>query len=187
MKLIVGLGNPGEGYEFSRHNIGFWAIDQLAKAWGIKFHRKKAFESGIGEGDYKGVSVLLIKPLTYMNRSGEAVSKILESFKLSPQDVLVILDDIFLPLGVSRFRLTGSSGGHKGLQSIIDVCGTKEVHRLRLGVGLPKDRAQTWADHVLGPFERDELEMARQMVEEARDIVAVYITRGFEIARKRFE
>lgn len=183
--MIVGLGNPGERYEFSRHNIGFWVVDHLAKEWGIDFHRRKNFESAVGEGACKGHSVLLVKPLTYMNKSGEGVDKILQSFKLSPQDVLVILDDIFLPLGGLRLRIKGSSGGHKGLQSIIDVCGVQGIPRLRLGVGLPKDKAKTWADHVLCPFERDELELAHEVVKDAAEVVAAYIAEGFEIAQKR--
>ena len=184
LRLIVGLGNPGDRYQFSRHNIGFWVLDELAKKWQLSFHRERASASLMCKGTLEEMPFLLVKPLTYMNNSGEAVLKFLKSFELSPQETLVILDDIFLPLGVLRFRSKGSSGGHNGLQSILKACNSPEIPRLRLGVGLPEDKTQGWVDHVLDPFSRDELEQVRKMVQGALDVVGVFVSDGATGAQK---
>jgi PTH1 family peptidyl-tRNA hydrolase len=184
LRLIVGLGNPGDRYQFSRHNIGFWVLDELAKKWQLSFRHERASASLMCKGNLEEVPFLLVKPLTYMNNSGEAVLKFLKSFELSPQETLVILDDIFLPLGVLRFRPKGSSGGHNGLQSILKACNSTEIPRLRLGVGLPEDKTQGWVDHVLDPFSRDELEQVRKMVQVALDVVDAFVSDGAAEAQK---
>lgn len=184
MRLVVGLGNPGDQYQFSRHNVGFWVLDECAKRHGLSFHRDRTLDSLVCKGASLEGPFLLVKPLTYMNRSGEAVLKLLKSFKLSPQETLVILDDIFLSLGVLRFRPRGSSGGHNGLRSILEACASTEIPRLRLGVGLPQDKSQGWVDHVLDPFSRDELEQVREMVKFSLDVIDVFLSNGPEEAQK---
>ncbi|MFH1088379.1 MAG: aminoacyl-tRNA hydrolase [Patescibacteria group bacterium] len=133
MKLIVGLGNPGSKYARTRHNIGFMVIDELAKKLDLKFIANKSYI-----GDWaKNESVELIKPQTFMNNSGSSVSKIVQKHNLLPQDILIIMDDIDIELGKLRYRTEGSSGGHKGMQSIIDALGTNEFARLKIGIGRP--------------------------------------------------
>ncbi|MBI1871067.1 MAG: aminoacyl-tRNA hydrolase [Chlamydiae bacterium] len=178
MKLIIGLGNPGEKYQYTRHNIGFWLLEELAKDWKIHFHRKMDCESLLAEGKIGEKSFILAKPLTYMNNSGRAAEKLLQSFGLSHQDTLVILDDVFLKLGMLRFRLQGSSGGHKGLASILSMCQSNEFPRLRLGVGLPQEEGKDYADYVLSPFELEELEETRRMIETAQTCVSIFISQG---------
>jgi PTH1 family peptidyl-tRNA hydrolase len=184
LRFVVGLGNPGDRYQFSRHNIGFWVLDEYAKKCGLSFHRDRISESLVCEKTASEAPVLLIKPLTYMNRSGEAVLKLLKSFKLSPQETLVILDDIFLGLGVLRFRLKGSAGGHNGLRSILEACASTDIPRLRIGVGLPQDKSQGWVDHVLDPFSRDELEQVRETVGLTLGLVNAFVSKGAIEAQK---
>jgi PTH1 family peptidyl-tRNA hydrolase len=123
VKLVVGLGNPGKEYEKTRHNVGWWVLDEVSKELGISFSREK-FNSLYGETKLNGEKVFFLKPLTYMNRSGESVSRFARFFKIEPKDILVIYDDLDLPLGKVRLRLKGSSGGHRGVQSVIESLGT---------------------------------------------------------------
>ena len=184
MKLVVGLGNPGERYEHSRHNIGFSTVETLAKDLGAHFRHQREFESLVAEGRLLGEPYLLVKPLTYMNQSGRAVSKIVRYFELSLDETLVILDDIFLKIGLLRFRQKGSSGGQKGLQSILDSCESPGIPRLRMGVGLPQDQGRGWVEHVLSSFPRDQLEQVRSMIHEGAAFSQVFISKDSEEARK---
>lgn len=184
MKLVVGLGNPGERYEHSRHNIGFSTVEALAKDLGARFRHQREFESLVAEGRLLEEPYLLVKPLTYMNQSGRAVSKIVRYFELSLDETLVILDDIFLKIGLLRFRQRGSSGGQKGLQSILDSCESAGIPRLRMGVGLPEDQDRGWVEHVLSSFPRDQLEQVRSMIYEGAAFSQVFISKGSEEAQK---
>lgn len=150
MKLIVGLGNPGSRYSNTRHNAGFLAVDYLAKELKLKFTPQPQLLANVA----MGADFILAKPETFMNNSGGAVTKLLNKFSLAPTDLLVIYDDVDLPVGTFRYRKEGSSAGQKGMQSIIDHLGTKEIPRIRIGVG--KDPDQDTSDYVLGKFAPEE-------------------------------
>ena len=152
MKIIVGLGNPGKQYEKTRHNAGFLTLDLVAKNLGVDIATQK-FKALIGETFVKGEKVLLVKPQTYMNLSGDSVRKICEYYDLFEEDIFVITDDLDLPVGTLRIREKGSSGGQKGIQSIIDNLGTNEFLRLKIGIGNNK-QIET-KDYVLGKMDSD--------------------------------
>jgi PTH1 family peptidyl-tRNA hydrolase len=159
VKLVVGIGNPGSEYEGTRHNVGFEVIDLLARADDIDVRRRR-FDALVGDGQVASTRVLLMKPQTYVNVSGRAVRAALDWLKLTPDELLVICDDVHLPLGKLRFRRGGSSGGHNGLASVIEHLGTEGWSRLRIGIGPERgDRV----DHVLGRFSASE----RKVIDEA--------------------
>lgn len=154
MKLIAGLGNPGKEYEHTRHNMGFDVVDELASRWHV-LNWKEAFKAEIATVVVHGEKVCLMKPLTYMNLSGEAVGTAARFYKIDAEDIWVICDDLDLPAGRTRIRKKGSAGGHNGLKSIIAHLGTQNFTRFRIGVGHPQD-GHTVVDHVLGrPYGED--------------------------------
>ncbi len=178
MLAIIGLGNPGPEYEETRHNIGFRVIDALAGADAIFEDRATLQFRG---SRIAGKRALLVKPLTYMNRSGRAVAPLVDEFSIEQDDLLVLSDDINLPLGRIRFRRAGGDGGQKGLGSIIEALGSSEFPRLRLGIGTPLGE-DNWADYVLRPFPEDEREIVDEMVERAVLCVRFWIAEGPERA-----
>ncbi|RFP59580.1 MAG: aminoacyl-tRNA hydrolase [Limnothrix sp. CACIAM 69d] len=155
-KLIVGLGNPEPKYDRTRHNIGFEVIDELAKVWGISLSENRRFNALAGEGRSPFGKIYLLKPLTYMNRSGQAIRAAIDWYKLPPESVLTIYDDMDLPLGRLRLRETGSAGGHNGMKSTIAHLGTQDFPRLRLGIGRPRVVSGETVSHVLGKFAPEE-------------------------------
>ena len=152
--VIVGLGNPGKEYEQTRHNIGFLIVQALADKLKIAFSRQTKFEAKVAQGMVHDVKVHLLLPETYMNESGRSVGKLLDFYKLTANELLVVVDDMALPFGHLRVRLKGSAGGHNGLKSIQEVLGTDEYLRLRVGIG--KDVRVPSYDHVLGRFTSEE-------------------------------
>ncbi len=176
IKLVVGLGNPGREYEKTRHNVGWWILDELAQRLGFSFDRKK-FKGAYGEVRVNDQKVLFLKPLTYMNRSGESVSQFVRFFKLKPSEVLLIYDDLDLPVGKVRVRLKGSSGGHRGVQSVIDSLGTNEIPRVKVGIGRPATKEEV-VDYVLSPFGRGELPAVEEAVKRAADCVETLLKEG---------
>ncbi len=184
MTLIVGLGNPGRRYHETRHNIGFAVADELARRPGAMFEhgRANALTARIGTGPS---AVLIVKPLTMMNLSGEAVAGLAHFFKIDPPDILVVADDVSLPLGRLRLRARGSAGGHNGFRSIIGLLGTEEFPRLRIGVGRGDPRREL-ADHVLARFDADETAAVIESVARAADAVECFIAEGVEAAMNRF-
>jgi PTH1 family peptidyl-tRNA hydrolase len=178
---VVGLGNPGREYARTRHNIGFRVVDALAGE-GKRFE-KKGFYLLLGTR-IAGRKVLLVKPVTYMNRSGDAVAALIREYGLEPSKVLVVADDANLPLGTLRVRKRGSDGGQKGLASIIRETGTEEFPRLRLGIGTPKDDRDL-ADFVLDPFDGEEIPVVGALIESALLCVRTWITGGVERAMER--
>jgi PTH1 family peptidyl-tRNA hydrolase len=176
IKLVVGLGNPGKEYEKTRHNIGWWVIDRLSEKFGFSLSREK-FKGIYGEKFFNGNKVFFLKPLTYMNRSGESVGEFVKFFKIQPSEILVVYDDLDLPPGKLRLRLRGSSGGHKGMQSVIEKLGTSEFPRLRVGIGRPATKEEV-VDYVLSPFSREEEETIRKAVEKAADCIEEILTVG---------
>lgn len=183
MKLIVGLGNPGTEYAGTRHNAGFAVIDLLSRRHGIPV-TKRAFRSLLGEGTIGGERVLLACPQTYMNLSGEAVGAMTRFYKIPPEDVIVLLDDVALPLGRLRLRFKGSAGGHNGLANILTHLGTQEVPRIRIGVGAAKSGAMI--GHVLSRFRKEELPAIEEATELAADAVEYALENGFEAAMNQF-
>lgn len=183
MKLIVGLGNPGSEYDGTRHNVGFEVIDLLARRHNISVS-KRNFKSVYGEGSIAGEKVLLMRPMTYMNLSGEAVGGISRFYKLEPLDIWVILDEVALAPGRIRLRYKGSAGGHNGLANILAVLHTQDVPRIRLGVGAAKPGAMV--GHVLGKFRKEEYPLIEAAVERSADAIECAIKEGFEMAMNRF-
>lgn len=166
MFVIVGLGNPEKKYEGTRHNIGFAVIDALADKYNISIKDKK-HKALCGTGVIEGVKVMLVKPLTYMNLSGDSVADVMNFYKLDPEDdMLVVYDDISLAPGNIRVRKKGSAGGHNGIKSIIARCGTQNFMRVRVGVG---EKPEGWdlADHVLGHFSDEDSRLVREAVDDA--------------------
>lgn len=154
MKLIVGLGNPGKKYEGTRHNVGFMVIDAYCHKYGAKLTAKRKFHGMVGELALDGQPVILLKPETYMNRSGEAVRAVQEFYGLDATDILIVHDDLDLPTGKIRVRQKGSAGGHNGLKSIIEHLGTEAFHRLKIGIDRPASLSTV--DYVLGRFTKAE-------------------------------
>lgn len=185
MKLIVGLGNPDAKYRNTRHNVGFMVLDRLAERLGVAFDREK-FHGAIAEVVQPGRKLLLLKPMTYMNRSGTSVAAAARNRVNEPEDdLLVITDDVNLPLGRLRLRARGSAGGHNGLKSVIEHLGTQDFPRLRIGVGAADSRADL-SDHVLGKFAPDELDTVRDAVERAANAALRFIDQGLEKAMNEF-
>ncbi|MGB4375838.1 MAG: aminoacyl-tRNA hydrolase [bacterium] len=183
MKLIAGLGNPGAEYARTRHNVGFRVVELLAGQRGIPINRY-LLRTLYGRGRLGREEVILAKPLTYMNRSGYAIAALLWHFGLGPEDLLVVYDDVALPLGRLRLRGRGSAGGHKGIASIIDRLGTEEFPRLRLGVGAPPP-GMALPDYVLSPFPPTEDEEVEGLLERAAQAVELFVTLGLEAAMNR--
>lgn len=186
-QLIVGLGNPETKYEQTRHNIGFEAIDALAKAWRIPISENRKFKGKFGEGvTSSGEKIRLLKPLTYMNLSGQAIRAVVDWYKLPPTSVLVIYDDMDLPLGRLRLRLSGSAGGHNGMRSTISHLGTQDFPRLRIGIGKPKSMAGTiereTVSYVLGKFSSPEMQIMEQVLKWAGEAIDLSLHQGVEKA-----
>ena len=186
-QLIVGLGNPGSKYEQTRHNIGFAAVDALARGWQISLSENRKFQGIFGEGMGPGSQkIRLLKPLTYMNLSGQAMRSVIDWYKLPPESVLAIYDDMDLPLGKMRLRLSGSAGGHNGMKSAIAHLGTQNFPRLRIGIGKPQNPdAKTDKDtvsFVLGRFSDLETEMMAQILQLVVEAVELSLKQGVEKA-----
>jgi PTH1 family peptidyl-tRNA hydrolase len=183
LKLIVGLGNPGAEYARTRHNAGYEVVNVLARRHNIAVNRRQ-FRAIIGDGRIGDQRVILMRPLTYMNLSGEAVAAAARFYRLSPSDLILVLDDVALSPGRIRLRYTGSAGGHNGLQNVIDRIGTKEIARVRIGVG--PARPGDLIGHVLSRFPPDEQEQMQAAYELAADAVECAIAESFETAMNRF-
>jgi len=184
VKLIAGLGNPGKQYATSRHNIGFLVINRLAKANGIELKGRK-FKSRLGKGEVEGQSVILAKPQTFMNSSGEAVSAIAQFYKIIPHDIIIVHDDLDIPFGSFKIKTKGGSGGHHGLDSIIASLHDARFLRLRIGIGKPPDERDE-ADFVLSPFNDSEKAQLETVVDKATNCLGILITHDPEFAMNRF-
>ncbi|MGK7944755.1 MAG: aminoacyl-tRNA hydrolase [Microcystaceae cyanobacterium] len=181
-QVIVGLGNPEPKYDKTRHNIGFEAVDQLAHKWICNWQNQRRFQGLVSEAKGKrGDKLYLLKPLTYMNRSGQSVRAVLDWYKLPPASVLVIYDDMDLPLGRLRLRLSGSAGGHNGVKSIISHLGTQQFPRLRIGIGKSGQNKET-ISHVLGKFSPQEQDVVSKVLDLTVDAVEMGLREGIEKA-----
>ncbi|MCU5242443.1 aminoacyl-tRNA hydrolase [Bacillus cereus] len=177
MKLIVGLGNPGREYELTRHNIGFMAIDELAKRWNISLNEQK-FKGVFGAGFVNGEKVILLKPLTYMNLSGESIRPLMDYYKIDVEDFVVMYDDLDIPVGKLRLRMKGSAGGHNGVKSTISHLGTQEFQRIRMGIDRPKNGMKV-VDYVLGRFTSEEIPDVNHSIGKAADACEEWLNKPF--------
>jgi PTH1 family peptidyl-tRNA hydrolase len=184
MHVFAGLGNPGKNYETTRHNIGFMAIDQLASEWNISMDKSK-FNGQIGTGIVAGEKVLLIKPLTYMNLSGECVRPVLDYYDIPTSRLTVIYDDLDLPLGKIRLRTKGSAGGHNGIKSLIQHLGTQEFDRIRLGIGRPEGSMKV-VDYVLGKFTKEELSVTDDVIKKTVKACEAALSQSFLEVMNKF-
>lgn len=182
MFLIVGLGNPGSQYEDTRHNIGFKVVDNIAKEYNIEINRQK-FKGTYGEGFINGEKVILLKPTTYMNLSGESVREVVDFYKISNEDILVIYDDISLDIGRLRIRDKGSAGGHNGIKSIISHLGTDVFSRIKVGVGQPN---VDLVNYVLGKFSKNEMEVLSESIEASTKATNEIIKSDVKTAMNQF-
>jgi PTH1 family peptidyl-tRNA hydrolase len=189
MRLIVGLGNPGRRYTNSRHNVGFKCVDLFAREHGISLTQRGA-HSKLGTGEVANTRIVVAKPQTFMNLSGEAVSALMRRYRLSPKDILVIYDDLDLPLGKLRIREKGSSGGHNGLKSIISRLGTQDFPRIRIGIAPGEDDdTMTKVDaieHVLSDFTEEEKTVMREVYPRVAAAVECMLTEGLTAAMNKY-
>jgi len=184
MRLIVGLGNPDPEYQWTPHNLGFMAVDELANRSGIRVERPEG-KALAGRGKIAGEEVVLAKPQTYMNLSGISVRELLEKYELDVHDLLVLWDEVQLPWGTIRIHPDGSAGSHNGAKSVISAVGTQEFARLRLGCG-PEHPLSSRKEHVLRPMKKAELEVAAEMIGEAGDAVEMILTQGIDAAMTKY-
>jgi peptidyl-tRNA hydrolase, PTH1 family len=182
--LIVGLGNPGRQYRKNRHNIGFLLVDRLAERLDVSFSRLES-KALVTKADYQGLRLVLAKPQTYMNLSGQAVASLLKFYKIPLENLLVTYDDVDLPFGSLRLRPTGGSAGQKGMASIIERLGTQDFPRLRLGVGRPPGRMDA-ADYVLQDFSPGEEPVLSESLERGVQSILVFVTLGLEASMNQF-
>ena len=184
--LVVGLGNPGDTYLKTRHNAGFMVLDKVADSFSVLLEKRGSFPNlQIGRGFIEGVECILMKPMTFMNKSGPPVKKVAEFFSIPCKDVLVVHDDIDLAFGRLKIKEKGGDGGHKGLRSLIDAFGEGDFMRLRIGVGRPESGIDA-ADHVLGRFSPGEEKVLDQIFTMAQDAIVTVLGKGLEEGMNRF-
>jgi peptidyl-tRNA hydrolase, PTH1 family len=185
-ELIVGLGNPEPKYDKTRHNIGFDAVDELAKIWQMSLKENNRFQGLFAEGVAPGgKKIRLLKPLTYMNRSGQSVRAVTDWYKIDPKSVLVIYDDMDLPTGRLRIRLSGSAGGHNGMKSIISHLGSQDFPRLRIGIGKSDEKKET-ISHVLGKFAPQEIKIIEEILYTSVKAIELSLKEGIEQSMNRY-
>tara|TARA_B100001765_G_scaffold51303_1_gene30090 strand:- start:330 stop:905 length:576 start_codon:yes stop_codon:yes gene_type:complete len=180
MTILVGLGNPGRNYSDTKHNFGFWVLDKFAEKRSLKFQA--------GKGDYllvKSNDIALVKPTTYMNNSGMAVADYCRYFQNTPEELLVVYDDIDLPLGTLRFKPNGGSGGHKGMESIIYQLESEDLNRLRIGISAENEMGPS-ERYVLSPFPKDRKEKINEMIEKACDGIDYFLTHDMKETMNKF-
>ena len=181
IRLIVGLGNPGREYEDTRHNVGFWWLEEFARSENLNFKSESKFHGLVTRGQVFSHEIFLLKPQTFMNLSGRAVCAIAQFYKISPGEILVVLDELDLQPGVARLKMGGGHGGHNGLKDIIAQLGTKDFWRLRLGIGHPGDRAEV-VNFVLNNPRREERDLIGEAMQHSLHIVSLLIEGKMEAA-----
>ena len=186
VKLIVGLGNPGEKYIETKHNVGFMLVDKICKDLDLKFTADKIFQADIASTFLNGEKVYFVKPTTFMNESGKAVQPLLAYYGLDIEDLLVIYDDLDMEVGKIRLRSKGSAGGHNGIKSIIKHIGSQEFKRIKIGIGRPKE-GMTVVHHVLGKFDKDDYIMILNTLDKVDKAVKYYLQSGnFEQTMQKY-
>ena len=184
LRLVVGLGNPGESYSETRHNAGFLTVDKVSEAFSIAFAKRK-FDTRFGIGSMDGIKVILAKPMAFMNRSGPQIQKIAGYFRILCEDMLVVHDDIDLAFGKIKIKEKGGDGGHRGIRSLIDAFGGDDFVRLRIGVGRPEAGIGA-ADYVLGKFTLEERKNLDRIITTAKDAVVTTLCKGTKEGMNRF-
>lgn len=184
MKIIAGLGNPGEKYSNTRHNIGFMVITELAKRF-RNVNRSYKFDGLLGDFFFGGEKVLIFQPMKYMNKSGAPLGKVMDYFDLKPQDLLVVHDDLDLDLGKMKFKRNGSSGGHNGIKSIITKLGTQDFKRLKIGIDRPPANLEA-ADYVLTKFRSEEKEVTNKTIEKAVMGIELFLNENIQQAMNKY-
>ena len=185
-KLLVGLGNPGDKYFETKHNVGFMLIDQLAKKQNVTFTNDKIFQADLASFFFNGEKIYLVKPTTFMNESGKAVHALLAYYGLDIKDLLVIYDDLDIEVGKIRLRAKGSAGGHNGIKSIIQHIGTQTFNRVKIGIGRPKN-GMSVVNHVLSTFDKDDYIGILQSIDKVDDSVNYYLQeKNFEKTMQRY-
>ncbi len=184
LRMVVGLGNPGEAYAKTRHNAGFMVVDKISDAFSIALEKQK-FDARFGIGSVDDVKIVLAKPMAYMNRSGPQVQKIAGYFRILCEDMLVVHDDIDLAFGRLKIKEKGGDGGHRGVRSIIDAFGGGDFTRLRIGVGRP-DAEKGASDYVLGKFSLEERKVLSQIITSAKDAIVTILCKGTKEGMNRF-
>lgn len=185
-KLLIGLGNPGDKYFETKHNVGFMLIDQLAKKQNVTFTNDKIFQADLASFFFNGEKIYLVKPTTFMNESGKAVHALLAYYGLDIKDLLVIYDDLDMEVGKIRLRAKGSAGGHNGIKSIIQHIGTQTFNRVKIGIGRPKN-GMSVVNHVLSTFDKDDYIGILQSVDKVDDSVNYYLQeKNFEKTMQRY-
>ena len=182
--LIVGFGNPGRQYKCNRHNVGFMLVDNLAKRLGTTFSRMES-RALVTKTTYLDKRLILAKPQTYMNLSGQAVASLVKFYKIPLENLMIAYDDVDLPLGTIRLRPMGGSAGQKGMRSTIERLGTEEFPRIRLGIDRPPGAMQA-ADYVLQDFSKDEIEIVNHVIDRATDATLVFVTEGLDVAMNKY-
>ncbi len=185
MYIIAGLGNPGKQYDMTRHNIGFEVIDYVSKELGVKVNKLK-FKSLYGEAKIGTEKVYLIKPQTYMNLSGDSIREFSSFYKIPPENIIIISDDVSLPIGKIRIRTKGSAGGHNGLKSIIYQLNSDNFPRIRIGVGAPEHSDYDLADFVLGRFTKDEIPVLEDAIIKTSKAIDEIILNGIDRAMNKY-
>jgi len=185
--MVVGLGNPGLQYEFSRHNIGFRIIENLALNIEMEFKRVKSYDSLVSRGKLMNHNLILVKPQTYMNLSGKSVNKIVSYYRISFQDLLIVYDDLNLGLGQIRIRKRGSAGGHKGVESIIRYLNSEDIPRLRIGIGKPSINSNfDYVSYVLSNFNDNEKDKMSEVIQLSTEVIKTIIGYGLEKAMRKY-
>jgi PTH1 family peptidyl-tRNA hydrolase len=190
MKLIVGLGNPGKAYAHNRHNVGFRCLNYFARLHSIRFDRRQC-RARVGIGELRGDKLLLAKPGTFVNLSGKSVAGLVHKHNIPLSDLLVIYDDLDLPLGKIRLRQNGGSGGHKGMNSIISVLGDEDFARIRVGIGRPQTEEQSISEdaivnYVLSDFSRPEETIIKPVIAKVAEAIDYFLTKGIDAAMSKF-
>ena len=186
MKVLVGLGNPGRSYEKTRHNIGFRILKNFVKEEGIALRKSLSLEALLGKGEYPQEEIRVVLPQRYMNLSGGVVLRCFKRWHFPLTEMLVLVDDLHLPLGQLRIRPEGSAGGQKGLHSLIASLGTEEFPRLRIGIRPEAPIQESWEEFVLSPFSRKEEAVVEKVIDAAMDCCRVWIEEGIEVCMNRF-
>ena len=184
IQLIVGLGNPGKEHELDRHNAGFWFVDLLAESFGARFREERKFNADLCRIQIGNNEVRLLKPMTYMNRSGQSIQAVCNYFKIAPTEVLVVHDELDLPAGTARLKAGGGHAGHNGLRDIVSAMDGGDFWRLRLGIDRPSDSRQV-VDYVLGRPSRDDAQAIDRAVEAAADLLPEMLSGDFQRAMHR--
>ncbi|MGT2930421.1 aminoacyl-tRNA hydrolase [Streptococcus dentasini] len=185
-KLIVGLGNPGSKYDKTRHNAGFMAIERFVENLNVTFSEEKNFKAAVGSSFINGEKIYFVKPLTFMNESGQAVHALMTYYNLALKDLVVIYDDLDMMVGKIRFRQKGSAGGHNGIKSIIKHVGSQEFDRIKIGIGRPKP-GMTVVNHVLSHFDQDDYATMQASLDKVADALNFYLeTRDFEQTMQKY-